>query len=366
MSVQENFQLDLLVEFFNLGLHNILEKIIFKLPPRSVLVCKEVNKVWNQIFLFYRQSNNSRIKKIKEKQLVEEWRKKGPIIQKISLESYGIFQVKCFHMIGDDAHLIVAANINETKKSKIIVLSAKTLEVLKILDVAASSIDLDREIKMSMDESFLVANVHSTSADSPCYYFTWQRKKDYSLLPLTIKGGPEYCILLSHHMANVPFLQTGSLLVYKGFQFLTSDQTFMFEFNEWNLSELTKKTKTFFDSPLIDPKSFYPHRDDTDQTTATKVDPQTFKTHVAVKVSGYPERLLPIVNNLFKPFIVGHYKAYTAIHWRFGTVRYFAIYDNKTGKALSRFVLLFKFNPKNSPPVEIEVQFNQHHVAMRF
>ncbi len=54
MSIKEDcFEFDILVEFFKRGLHAVLEKIIFKLPPRSLLACKDVNKVWCQYRIDY-------------------------------------------------------------------------------------------------------------------------------------------------------------------------------------------------------------------------------------------------------------------------------------------------------------------------
>jgi len=185
MTIQEHFKSDFLVEFSNRGLNSVLEKIIFKLPPRSILACKEVNKAWHQIIIFYCQSSNPRIRKIREEQLEEEWKKKGPIIQKVSLESFGIFQVHCFHMIGDEDHLIVAANFNKTKKAKIIILSTTTIEVLKVLDINSGVDQEVLEIKMSIDKTFLVAYIKTKQAftESEAYYWVWKRNEDFSLHP---------------------------------------------------------------------------------------------------------------------------------------------------------------------------------------
>jgi hypothetical protein len=364
MTIQEHFKSDFLVEFSNRGLNSVLENIIFKLPPRSLLACKEVNKAWRQIIIFYCQSSNPRIRKIREDQLEEEWKKKGPIIQKVSLESFGIFQVHCFHMIGDEDHLIVAANVNETKTPKIIILSAKTLEVIKILVVKVSN-DFEQEIRMSMDESFLVANVHSTTENRRSSYYIWQRKIDYSLHPLMIRGRPENCILLSHRLAYVPFLSRGLLLVYKRLHFSPSDHSFTFEFDEWNLSDRTQKTKSFLDSSLVIHNFWYPHRDDNEQITYIKLDFGTYKRHLAIKKPGFPERLFPTtINRHCKPSILGHCKAYTAVLWKNRNVRHFVIYRNETGEQMKGFKMVFGSQVEHTPVIE-EAQFSQHHVALR-
>jgi hypothetical protein len=365
MTVQESFKSDFLVEFSNRGLNSVLEKIIFKLPPRPLLACKEVNKAWRQIIIFYCQSSNPRIRKIRDDQLEEEWKKKGPIIQKVSLESFGIFQVHCFHMIGDEDHLIVAANVNETKTPKIIILSAKTLEVIKILDVRVSN-EFEQEIKMSMDESFLVANVHSTTGNKYSSYFAWQRKNDYSLHPLSMYGMPEFCTMLGHRLAYVPFLQRGLLLVYKGANFFSSDQTTRYEFDEWNLSEKTKQIKKFLSLFSTINKFWYPHRDDSEQITFLKLDFETLRRRLAMKKPGSPEIMLAVKNRNLKPSIVGHCKDYTAVLWQHANVRHLVIYSNETGEEMKRFQMLLGIKPKDSPAIEAEVQFSQHHFALRF
>ena len=365
MSIQENFQFDLLVEFFNRGLHSVVEEIIFKLPPRSVLACKEVNKVWNQIFLLYCQSNNSRIKKIKEKQLVEEWRKKGPIIQEISLKSFGIFEVKSFQMVGDDEHLVVAANINKTIKAKIIILDTKTLEVLKVLDIKDSTgIEQDiLEIKMSIEKTYLVAYIHarqpSTEGDEH-YYSIWKRNEDYSLHPLKLSGKPEMCELLSHRLANVPFLINGSLFIHR--------ETLLnqIEYDEWDLNTHSKKSKTITVPADFLPKNWYTQRDDLSNFAAVKSIIQGKR--VIFGKEGFPEHSVIIkdygTGPYYKPSIVGHNSEFIAVLLKsvHSFIREFQLYHSKSGKKAAQFYGMIDYR---GPPLfeEIEVQFSQNHAA---
>jgi hypothetical protein len=358
MTIQEHFKSDFLVEFSNRGLNSVLEKIIFKLPPRSILACKEVNKAWHQIIIFYCQSSNPRIRKIREEQLEEEWKKKGPIIQKVSLESFGIFQVHCFHMIGDEDHLIVAANFNKTKKAKIIILSTTTIEVLKVLDINSGVDQEVLEIKMSIDKTFLVAYIKTKQAftESEAYYWVWKRNEDFSLHPLKFAVKPEKCDFLSHHLANIPFLVNGSLFIHRE---IHPNQI---EYDEWNLNRSLKKSKIVSVPTDFLPKMWYTQRDNLSNVAALKETTQG--KCVMFGKEGFPYHSILIKEWHYEPFIIGHNSDYLAVLLKSTPtyIREFEFYNYKSGKKLPKIIGM---RPLATQLFEhVEVQFSQNHAAI--
>ena len=215
MSLQDNSRIDFIKEFYNRGLHNVLEEIVLRLPIRAILSCKGVNKYWHQIILFYHRSENPRIVKIQDERISEEWKKKTPIIYQLSLEQFQINQVSCFQIIGDEMQVIVAANINQTKCAKIIVIDADTFEVDHILSLKnEEGKDLDvLEIKVSMDEKILVAFVSDGAGQH--FYQVWNRSDDYSENPQRRACNHKKRFYLHAHLDNIPFLQDGCLLISK-------------------------------------------------------------------------------------------------------------------------------------------------------
>ena len=102
-------------EFYNRGLHSVLEKILLVLPLATLLNCLKVNKRWEDIVRFYNNSNNSRICQILDEKKSLEWRKKKPRIFTLTFEEFNIFQINCLHIIADEREAILAACINQTK-----------------------------------------------------------------------------------------------------------------------------------------------------------------------------------------------------------------------------------------------------------
>ena len=232
-------KIDFFTELFERGLHGIMENIILDLPPRIIVACREVNKGWRAILHYYSNSKNETFLKKRDVRLDQEWRKKDPIIKTICLEKFGIFNVKCFHMIGDVNQIVVAAAINETKKAKVIVLDAKTDSVVKILDVTDSDdVEIDvNEIKMSLKDNFLVAYVHESDTENR-FYQVWKRNEDFTVIPHRQECKPEWCKIISSYLANVPFIRNGSLFIFIKEIF---DKWPGIEYEEWNLVNNTRK-----------------------------------------------------------------------------------------------------------------------------
>jgi len=232
-------KIDFFTELFARGFRVIMENIILDLPPRIIVACREVNKGWSSILHFYSNSKNKIFPKKRDIRLDQEWRKKDPIIKTICLEKFGIFHVKCFHMIGDENQIVVAAAINETRKAKIIVIDAKMDFVEKILGVTNSEdVEIDvAEIKMSMEDNFLVAYVHESDTENR-FYQVWNRNKDFSVIPHRQECKPEWCKIIMTHLANIPLLRNGSLFIFIREIF---DEWPGIEYEEWNLVMNTRK-----------------------------------------------------------------------------------------------------------------------------
>ena len=58
-------------------------------------------------------------------------------------------------MIGNESQVFVAANINGTKKAKILIIDTKTVSVINIIDVKNSEgVDIDvLDMKLAMDDT---------------------------------------------------------------------------------------------------------------------------------------------------------------------------------------------------------------------
>ena len=215
MSLLDNSRIDFIKEFYSRGLHNVLEEIVLRLPIRTILSCKEVNDIWRQIILFYHQSENPRIVKIQDQRISKEWKKKTPIIHQLSLEQFLINQVSCFQIIGDEMQVIAAANINQTKFAKIIVIDADTFKVEHILNLKneeGENLEV-LEIKMAMDENFLAAFV--SDGDGRHFYRVWNRSDNFSDNKIQRFCLPQRLSYIGPHIANIPFLHDGRLLIYK-------------------------------------------------------------------------------------------------------------------------------------------------------
>ncbi len=292
----------------------------------------------------------------------EEWKKKGPIIQGISLESFGIFHVSCFPMIGDDNHLIVAANVNKTKKAKIIIVDTKTLEVLKVLDIKDSNgIEQDVfEIKISIDKTFLVAYVHAQqlSNGSEPHYWIWKRNEDYSLRPLKLAGKPEKCDLLSHRLANTPFLIDGFLYIYREMH------PHQIEYDEWDLKQDLKKRKIVSVPTRFLPSLWYTQRDD--MTNIAALQNTVEGKYVLFGKEGFPDQSVLVTAWHFDPFTIGHSSDYIAVLLKStpSHLREFQFYHYKSGKKIAT---LYGMRPgRLDHPFfeEAEVQFIQNQAAI--
>ena len=111
----KNSKIDFVEEFFNQGLHSVVEKIILVLPLTTLLNCLKVNKRWEDIVRFYNNSKNSRFRQILDERKSLEWRKKKPRIFTLTLKEFNIVQINCHHIIGDEEEAFIAACINQAK-----------------------------------------------------------------------------------------------------------------------------------------------------------------------------------------------------------------------------------------------------------
>ena len=181
MSSGEVKTVDFFVEWFQRGLHSLIENLILNLDMRSISACQSASEKWCNVINFYLESKCTKFQKLKNIRISEEWQKKSPVVSKISLQEFNISNVNCFHIIGDVNEVAIAAKINRTNRAKIIILNSKTASVKLVLDII-NSVGVEQgitEIKMAMDENFLVAYIHEENS-SNSFYQGWHRNNNYS------------------------------------------------------------------------------------------------------------------------------------------------------------------------------------------
>ena len=242
MSCENRKRVDFFVELYNRGLHSIMEDLIMNLDLKSIFACQSVSEDWCNIVHFYMETKNTKFQKLNNVRIGHEWWKKNPVIYKMSLKKFNIDQLQCLHIIGDDNEVLIAANINGTKKAKIILINSKTV-VKMILDLTNSDgMELGvLDIKMSLDENFLVAYI---CEENYSFHQIWNRKDNYSSNYPRKTCLPEQWRkkfgLVDTHLQNIPFLKEGHLC--KIFTGIRRDIGLKVTINEQKISDNSKRT----------------------------------------------------------------------------------------------------------------------------
>ena len=119
---------DIIAVWFSHGMHLILEKVFLNMPIKSLQTCLKVNSEWQQIIQYYLDTEtcNSRLIRMREFRLGQEWIGKNPDLRSVILAGYRI--EKCFHILTDNKNIVVAAmayKVDErsgmTKKTLVVV-----------------------------------------------------------------------------------------------------------------------------------------------------------------------------------------------------------------------------------------------------
>jgi len=255
------------------GLNLVLEKIIFSLPADAIRTCLKVSQEWSDLILSILKSSNPRLERLRDFSLKSSWKNKRAQILKLDLLHFGIQRLDCFHIVGDESVIVVAARINETEKAKVIIIDTSNDEVLNILDVKNDSGDECDvlNMKLAMDENFLAAFIDEKLKDpwidpiwledSPTrssagqgqldptknrhlrydlqFITTWNRRQNYSESPQK----PRWKRMLDHwrhrHLRNIPIIRNGCLRIYE-FRNTSSED---FNYLEIDLSTNISTTK---------------------------------------------------------------------------------------------------------------------------
>jgi hypothetical protein len=100
---------DIIAAWFNRGMHLILERVFLNMPIKSLQTCLSVNSEWQQIVQYYlsNQTCNSRLIRLREFRLAQEWLGKKPNLKTVILAGYRID--KCFHILVDSRNIVIAA-----------------------------------------------------------------------------------------------------------------------------------------------------------------------------------------------------------------------------------------------------------------
>ena len=214
-------KVDFITELFDRGLHSLLEDIILSLDHKTVMAFQDVSQGWERIIFYYLESKNPRLQHRISLRINQAWKTRSPIIHEVDLQKFNISKVSSFHMVGDRTDIVIAANINDTTITKIIVLCPRRMFVKNVLDLNhADNVEGDiviHEIKMAMDEHFLVCYVHLVldSSSNMYFYKIFNRRDNFSPLTLRPECHPDKSKLICSRLANIPFLRNGKLLILK-------------------------------------------------------------------------------------------------------------------------------------------------------
>ena len=102
---RENFEglkIDYFVDFFQRGLHHILERILQNMTLESLLACRKASPEWCQIVNQY--MNELENPKQYQARLDAEWKRKDPLIVKCQILK--IRSLQC-DMIADGKHIVI-------------------------------------------------------------------------------------------------------------------------------------------------------------------------------------------------------------------------------------------------------------------
>ena len=353
---------DFLVELFDRGLHSLLEDIILNLPPRTVQICQDVSQAWRSIVNFYLESKNLRAQRIKKKQIDKEWILKGPILHPISLEDFNIRRVAAFHIISVEDLIVIAANINDTKTAKVLVIDSRSLRVTNVLDVTDSNgenVDV-LEIKLAMDTNFLVAYVHEEQTNDNLYYYrVWNRKHKFSDNPLKPKCRPESRKFITKRLANIPFLVDGLLMILVG-QFNEADPKrqglVYYELN------LTLNTMRRLEIPIPNNIAYdfwYQQRDNSGNVYSVNTIEETGRNELILTKADGIEYLLDQRNSI--PEIVGYSPDYVAVYWNGRPCDRYILYNIDYG---IRWKEYYPFGGKTNIGGNLEVQMSSNRIAV--
>ena len=212
---------DRLFSWFQAGLHDVLERILLSLPAKDMRTVQEVSPNWRTMINFYLESKNPRLVKIRSQRLRQEWTRNDPIVEKINLKLSlpDCRDMQVTHMVADNEHIAVAAVadffLSTEVRSFVFVVDARSLEVVKVLDV--DNRDGLTNVLLAMNDKYLAANViyfTPTSEDTQNYLTVWLREKNYRRVDQSFKtvASPAMCgdfdrrILIPTSMKETPCL----------------------------------------------------------------------------------------------------------------------------------------------------------------
>ena len=221
---------DFICDLYLGGFDHVLEKIIFRLPLRTVLTCMEVSSEWRKMVLHFQESEVFRIQKLKDNRIHEEWRNKNGVISTTYLSEV-LNKISTNELPGDRQGCYIHVQSFHSEKKEIFVhveVLPKNLHLILVFDVKTmqltntlSKLKNGKEdlvsrrcvlLGMASDDNYLCVNVGTYKSDSFC--LIWNRKDNYSFnsirkidrLPETSREG-----LVSMCISVKPFLHRGIL-----------------------------------------------------------------------------------------------------------------------------------------------------------
>ena len=243
---------DFIVSLFNQGFHHILEKIVLDFPLKTIQACMKVNPEWSKIVLYFHNSKVSRMLKMQDLKIAEEWRNKNYTIQSKEFASGIIsgFNVRCYDIIADQQCIFMNTFISEhpAKCHIIVAFDAKTLDKTSVFTLKEEVFFQGYStIGLKLDDKYVYFFASQTKTELLIY----KRQQDGTINSLPPKEAVNTCYnnrLGSIVAAKIPYVHNG-LLYLPIFSSITSCKLIM---EIWNIEKDIKITTAEITFPAKD------------------------------------------------------------------------------------------------------------------
>ena len=234
---------DFIVDLFKQGFHHVLEKIVMEFPLKTIQACKEVSPEWWRIVLHFHNSKASRILKMQNLKIAEEWRNQNYTIQaKEFANAIPGFAVQCHEIIADQRSILMNTYVSGDPAPFhiIVVFDANTLDITNTFTLKEEFLFKNHaSIGLKLDDKFLYC--YSNQTRSECLIFRRQTDGNgfLTLPPKELTKFYNEDRLGSFIASKSPYVHNGHLHLPISSS-ITSCKLIM---DIWNIKKDTKVTK---------------------------------------------------------------------------------------------------------------------------
>lgn len=178
-------EVDIITKMFADGFNDILERILFNVPPRTMAIFKEVNRNWASIFRHFQNTSNSRLLTIMEQKLNNSWQHGNPMLDIISLPGVGKYCQNFHHVVMDEEIVAVVGLFSDHPaiygELYIHIYDIITLRILKLIPISSilpTAFHFCPKIILSLTADQLYMSGHICGKN---YWASWSRKNDFIL-----------------------------------------------------------------------------------------------------------------------------------------------------------------------------------------